>query len=173
MAEPLVEAVIEDARWEALGIAALADRAARAALETTGIAAEGCEISLLAGDDTRIRALNAAFRGRDTATNVLSWPAGEAGAAPGSPRFLGDLALAYETCVAEAAAAGIAPADHLAHLVVHGVLHLLGMDHATDAEAEAMEALETKILARLGVANPYERQGRPSGVVLGRSDGRQ
>jgi probable rRNA maturation factor len=155
MAEPLVDAVIEDPRWERLGLPALAERAARAALDAAGIAPDACEISLLAADDARIRKLNAAFRGKDAPTNVLSWPAETDATPPGAKRFLGDLALAFETCLGEAEAAGIAPADHVAHLVVHGVLHLLGMDHATDAEAEAMEALETKTLARLGIANPY------------------
>lgn len=157
MAEPapLVEVVVEDPRWEALDLAALAERAARAALAATGGDPDRSEISLLGADDARIAALNAAFRGKAAPTNVLSWPSGEGPAAPGEARFLGDLALAWETCRAEAEAAGIAPADHVTHLVVHGVLHLLGHDHADDAEAEAMEALETKILASLGVANPY------------------
>jgi probable rRNA maturation factor len=153
----LVEVVIEDPRWEALGLEALAGRAARAALVAAGTDPEGCEIALLAADDARIAALNAEFRGKPVPTNVLSWPSGEGPAAPGEARFLGDLALAYETCMAEAAAAGIAPADHVAHLVAHGALHLLGHDHAEDAEAEAMEALEAKALASMGVANPYSR----------------
>lgn len=157
MAEPLVEAVIEDARWRPLCIAALAERAARTALAAVGLDPEGCEIDLLAGDDVRIRALNATFRGKDTPTNVLSWPAEDSGPAlPGERRFLGDLALAYDTCLREAEAAGLAPRDHVAHLVVHGVLHLIGMDHESEDEASEMEALETKILASLGIANPYE-----------------
>ncbi len=156
MSEPrLVEVLIEDPRWEALGVGALAERAARAALEAVGVDPAAAEISLLAADDGRIAALNADFRGKPAPTNVLSWPSGEGPAAPGEPRFLGDLALAWETCRAEAEAAGIAPADHVTHLIVHGVLHLVGHDHAEDAEAEAMEALETLILASLGVANPY------------------
>ncbi len=151
----IVEAVIEDARWQALGIAALAERAARAALIAAGEAPDAFEISLLAADDARIAALNAAFRGKPAPTNVLSWPAGDAGASPGEPAFLGDLALAYDTCLREATEATISVTDHATHLVVHGVLHLLGHDHENDAEAEAMEALETKILASLGVADPY------------------
>lgn len=152
----LVDSVIEDPRWEALGLAALAERAAQAALAAAGVAPEGCEISLLGADDARMAALNAAFRGKAGPTNVLSWPSEEA-AAPGAARFLGDLALGWETCMAEAAAAGIAPADHVTHLVAHGVLHLLGHDHGAEAEAEAMEALERKTLASLGVADPYTR----------------
>lgn len=152
-----VDAVIEDARWEALGLPALAGRAAAAALAAAGLDPAAEEIALLAADDARIAELNAAWRGKEGPTNVLSWPAAEAPAAPGEPRFLGDLALAWETCAAEAAAAGISPADHVTHLVVHGVLHLLGHDHEDDAEAEAMEALERKVLASLGVADPYSR----------------
>lgn len=155
-ARPLVDVVIEDARWEALGLEALAERAARAALAAAGEDPDAGEISLLAADDARVAELNAAFRGKSAPTNVLSWPAEAAPAAPGEPRFWGDLALAYDTCLREAAAAGLEPADHVAHLVVHGALHLLGHDHEDDAEAEAMEALETKILASLGVANPYK-----------------
>jgi probable rRNA maturation factor len=157
MAEPLVETAVEDPRWEPLGIAALAERAARAALEGAGVDPAGCEIGLLAAGDARIAALNAAFRGAAGATNVLSWPAAEGPSAPGEPRFLGDLALAWETCAAEAATAGVALADHVTHLVAHGTLHLLGFDHADDAGAAAMEALETNVLARLGVADPYRR----------------
>ncbi len=151
----LVEAAVEDPRWEALGVAALAERAARAAVAAAGLDPEHCEIALLAADDARVAALNAAFRGKPAPTNVLSWPSGEGPAAPGEGRFLGDLALAYETCLREAEEAGVAPADHVTHLVVHGTLHLLGRDHASDAEAEEMERLETKILATLGVADPY------------------
>jgi probable rRNA maturation factor len=156
-AEPLVEAAIEDPRWLALGLPALAERAARAALAAAGLDPERCEIGLLAADDARIAALNAAFRARAGPTNVLSWPSGAVPSAPGERRFLGDLALAWETCAAEAEAAGVAPADHVTHLIVHGVLHLLGRDHADAGEAAAMEAEESKILASLGVADPYSR----------------
>jgi probable rRNA maturation factor len=154
-ADPLVETVLDDPRWAALGLEALAERAARAALESAGVDPEGCEISLLGADDARMAELNAAFRDKAKATNVLSWPSGETEADPDGARFLGDVALAWETCMAEAEAGGIAPADHVTHLVAHGVLHLLGFDHELEAEADAMEALETKILARLGVADPY------------------
>lgn len=164
---PLVELVVEDARWEAAGLAALAERAARAAVEAAGRDPDACEISLLACGDEEIAVLNESFRGKALPTNVLSWPAQEGPTAPGEPAFLGDIALAYDTCLREAAEGGVSLADHATHLVAHGVLHLLGHDHEDEAEAEAMEAFETKILARLGVADPYSREERPSGAKLG------
>jgi probable rRNA maturation factor len=156
-----VEPVVEDPRWEAAGIPALAERAARAALAAVGREPDLHEVGLLLADDAKMAALNAEFRGRQAPTNVLSWPAfardvpfpsGDVGE---GPLFLGDVALGYETCAREAEAAGIPLADHAAHLVVHGVLHLLGHDHALDAEADTMEQIETKVLASMGVANPY------------------
>jgi probable rRNA maturation factor len=156
----LVEAVVEDSRWRTMAISELATRAANAALQAVGLDPEDCEISLLAADDARIAELNATFRGKPAPTNVLSWPSGEKPRA-GEPRFLGDIALAYDTCLREAEARGVDPADHVTHLVAHGVLHLVGYDHETDAEADVMEALETKILERLGLPDPYRFQGRP------------
>jgi probable rRNA maturation factor len=156
-AEPIVDLVIEEPRWETISLSVLADRAARAVLLELERPPERHALALLAADDARLAGLNRDFRGRETPTNILSWPAfaGDIPAGGDEPVFLGDLALAYETCAAEAKAAGIPLADHAAHLVVHGVLHLLGLDHAEDADAEAMEALEAKILATMGVANPY------------------
>jgi probable rRNA maturation factor len=159
-ATPLVETVVEEARWRSAGLEDIAERAARAALAEAGRDPDRHEISLLACDDARIASLNADFRQRPQPTNVLSWPAFDAPPQPGPDGerlSLGDLALAYETCAREAAAAGIPLGEHAAHLVVHGVLHLLGHDHDDDAEAEAMEAFETKALARLGLPNPYSR----------------
>ena len=160
----VVEAVVEDPRWEAAGVVAVAERAARAALTVVGRDPELHEVGLLAGDDARIAALNGEFRGKVAATNVLSWPAfappvpEEPPGLPGEgPLFIGDIALGYETCAREAEEARIPLAEHAAHLVVHAVLHLLGHDHAGDDEAEAMEALEAKALASMGVANPYSR----------------
>lgn len=106
--------------------------------------------------------LNADFRGKPRPTNVLSWPAFDPpppDPAPDDPEalFLGDLAIAYETCAAEAAAAGIPLGEHATHLVVHGVLHLLGYDHEVEDEADAMEAFETNILASMGLPDPYSR----------------
>jgi probable rRNA maturation factor len=105
-------------------------------------------------DDASLRALNRSYRGKDAATNVLSFPFQPA---PGgcAVRHLGDVVLAAETVRKEAAEQGIPPAHHLQHLVVHGLLHLLGFDHDTDARAEAMERLEAQILVTLGIADPY------------------
>ena len=159
-AEPLVDVVIEDERWAAAGLPELAERAARAGLGLVGRDPDRHEVGLLGCDDKRIAVLNAEFRGKPQPTNVLSWPAfsGPVPEPAGAGRlFLGDLALAFDTCAREAEAAGIGLGDHAAHLVLHGLLHLLGHDHEEDAEAEAMEALESKILASMGIANPYTR----------------
>lgn len=110
-------------------------------------------VVILLTDDETVRGLNARFRGQDKPTNVLSFPAPEG---PGAP--LGDIALAFGVCAAEARNQGKPLADHLRHLVIHGVLHLMGWDHETDDEAEAMEALERGLLAALGVADPYRAE---------------
>lgn len=162
-----VEILYEDPRWQAAGLAPLAEAACAAALIHLGFDPAGVEVSLLACDDARIADLNAEFRGRPAATNVLSWPA-EALAAgtdgglpqppsvPGAgPAELGDIAIAFDTCRREAAAQGIAFNDHVTHLVLHGCLHLLGYDHIRPQDAARMEALEVEILAKLGVADPY------------------
>ncbi len=131
--------------------------AARAALAGCGRRLDGSgELSLVLGDDALVRRLNCAWRGQDKPTNVLSFGAGEDGPhPPGAPLLLGDVVLAFETVAAEAKAQAKPLADHLAHLVVHGVLHLMGFDHEAAAEAARMEALETRILAGLGIADPY------------------
>ena len=147
----MIEVEIEDAAWTAAlpDAAAVAERAATAALGTvTG------DVVVLLTDDATVRDLNARFRDRDRPTNVLSFPAAEM-TVPGPAPHLGDLVLAFGVCAAEAEAQGKALADHLSHLTVHGVLHLLGRDHEADAEAEAMEGEERSILASLGVADPY------------------
>jgi len=170
----VVELVVEDGRWEDVGIVAIAERAARAALLAMARDPGLHEIGLLACDDARIAVLNAEFRGKEVPTNVLSWPAfsppvpEEPPGLPGEgPLFIGDIALGYDTCAREAAEAGIPLGDHAAHLVVHATLHLLGHDHGEDAEAEAMEAIETKALASMGIADPYSREERPSGAASG------
>lgn len=146
---------------------AVVRRAATAAIGAGGEAATASttvEISILLADDAELRRLNLAWRDRDEATNVLSFPADDAieGAPPhGGPRLLGDVALALETVMEEAARDGKSPADHLAHLVVHGVLHLLGHDHLDDGGAAAMEALEVEVLAGLEISDPYRSGGQP------------
>lgn len=147
----MIEVEVEDAAWTAAlpDAAAAAGRAATAALGTV----EGGVVVLLT-DDATVRDLNARFRNRDQPTNVLSFPAAEM-SLPGEAPPLGDIVLAFGVCAAEAEAQGKTLADHLAHLTVHGVLHLLGRDHEDEAEAEAMEAEERSILATLGVADPY------------------
>ena len=145
----MIDVEVEVLAWrEALADAeALAAAAGAAALQLAG--REG-DVSLLLTDDAAVRDLNARFRGKDQPTNVLSFPA------PENPQgLLGDVALAFETCAREAHEQGKTLSAHLQHLVAHGVLHLVGYDHDVDAGAEIMEALERRILAALGVADPY------------------
>ncbi|MBY6202087.1 rRNA maturation RNase YbeY [Maritalea mobilis] len=163
-----VDILIEADAWDETALETLAPKAFEAALVELALAPDGFAVSLLACDDDRIATLNAEFRGKPTPTNVLSWPSDERGAetpgdmpdlptltGDGPPEELGDIALAYQTCAREAAEAGKPLEDHLAHLLVHGLLHLLGFDHETDKDAELMEHLEVRILARLGVPDPY------------------
>lgn len=166
----LVDCLTEDPRWDAAGLEPLAEAAARAALAHLGLGGDDWTISLLACDDARIAVLNAEFRGKPLPTNVLSWPAEDlapdepgatpdrpdpADAFPGEPLELGDIAIAYDTCLREAQSGGLALADHATHLIVHATLHLLGYDHERDEDATLMESLETAILADMGIADPY------------------
>ncbi len=147
-----------DPAWRnvAPGIDALARRAAHAALAAALPPGPRAELALALGDDALLQRLNRDYRGRDKPTNVLSFPYV---ASPGTPaqggRFLGDVAIARETLLAEAVAEGKPAAHHLSHLIVHGVLHLLGYDHEHAAEARRMETLERKVLAGLGIPDPY------------------
>lgn len=141
----------------------VATAAARAAVAAAAASAPGpAEVGIVFSDDATVQRLNGTYRGRDAPTNVLAFPAEDDAEGPGDvPRLLGDVVLAYETCAREASAAGIPLEDHLRHLVVHGVLHLLGFDHEEDAAAERMERLETAILHDLGVPDPYVKAGAP------------
>ncbi|CAH1662619.1 Endoribonuclease YbeY [Hyphomicrobiales bacterium] len=146
-------------RWQALGNLASLRSLINQALEAGLSVAPrkplaGAELSLLLTDDRRIRIVNRDWRGFDKATNVLSFPAAPPERIAASP-LLGDIVIAYETVEREAQAEGKDIADHLRHLVIHGLLHLLGEDHETEAEAHRMEALEVAALASLGIADPY------------------
>lgn len=166
--EAIVEIAEEDARWQSVDLSMIATRAVTASLIELGLAPEGFEVSILACDDARIAELNAEFRDKPTATNVLSWPSEDRapethGEQPRLPdetdptsAELGDLALAYETCLSEAQTSGISLDAHVTHLIVHGTLHLLGFDHIDDADADRMEILEVEILAKLGITDPYD-----------------
>jgi probable rRNA maturation factor len=148
----VLEIEVEDDAWtEALPDAeTLCEIAVKAALAHVG---KRGAINLLLTDDEAQRELNQRFRGKDSSTNVLSFPAPEF---PGpGPKMLGDLSLAYGVCEREAREQGKLLGDHLVHLVVHGTLHLVGYDHETEAEAEAMEGLEREVLAGLDIEDPY------------------
>lgn len=161
-----IDIIIEDDRWSDCDLDALAVAASDAALAHLGLEPEAWEIALLACDDDKISELNEEFRGRPTPTNVLSWPSEERGAetpgdrpalpVPGPDPELGDIAIAYDTCAREAMAGGKPLTDHVTHLIVHAVLHLLGYDHENDPDATLMEGIEREILGKMGLPDPYE-----------------
>ncbi len=166
--ESLVDIVFEDDRWLALGLEALAEGAAQKTLADLRLPLTGFTLCVMACNDARIAALNADFRGKPLPTNVLSWPSDERaaaspGARPVAPKpgradlreELGDIAISYDTCAREAAQAGKPMADHVSHLLVHGILHLLGYDHVQEADAALMEGTEVRILAQMGLCDPY------------------
>jgi probable rRNA maturation factor len=142
--------------------ASVARKAAVAALAQSGKKLGAAELSLVLADDATVQDLNARWRDKDAPTNVLAFASGEK-PAKGKPVLLGDVVLAYQTVAREAKEQKKRFADHLRHLVIHGVLHLLGYDHIKSTQAKRMETLETRILATLGVADPYripEEAGR-------------
>ena len=166
--EPLADCVIEDARWAAVGLEPLALRAVQATLAALGLPETGFTLAVMGCDDARIATLNAEFRGKPTPTNVLSWPVEDLSpdaegdepflpseGDPEDPESLGDIALSYETCLQEATEADKPMADHVTHLVIHGLLHCVGYDHINDGDAARMEGLEVRILASLGLPDPY------------------
>jgi probable rRNA maturation factor len=142
--------------WSALPAAeALAERVIEAGVAACGVSLrEGAEVGLKLVDDAEIAALNARWRGLAKPTNVLSFPAAPVDRLAASP-LLGDIVVAFETTKREAEEEGKSLADHFAHLVAHGFLHLVGYDHEDRAEAERMEALEIAILQSLAIADPY------------------
>lgn len=162
-----VDCLIEDQRWNAFPFERMAQTAVAATLTFCNLDPAAFEVCIMACDDTRIAALNTAFRSKDAATNVLSWPTEERAAAcdgahplpphqdPMGPTALGDIAIAFETCASEAQSASKDLRDHATHLVVHATLHLLGYDHERDADGDLMEACESEILGKLGLTDPY------------------
>ena len=141
--------------WRVAGLrpAETARRAARAALAAGLELNRPVALTVALSDDSELRVLNRIWRGKDRPTNVLSFPSGAAG--PDGRRALGDVILAFESVAREAEAAKKSLAHHLSHLVVHGVLHLIGYDHERPAEARRMEGLEVRVLAGLGISDPY------------------
>lgn len=163
---------ILDSAWRPLWPAAVADArsAARSVLDRAMDRSvlgrrRPVEVTIVLADDGEVRRLNRDYRGIDKPTNVLSFGGGDAGnrQVPGQPVILGDVILARETVAAEAAAQGKSIADHALHLVIHGVLHLLGHDHKAASDADAMEAIEVELLARFGVADPYASRPAQAG----------
>jgi probable rRNA maturation factor len=148
-----IELQVDDPRWrKARGLSTHLRKVAELALKR-GNAGKSSSLTILLTDDAHLKNLNREFRGKNKATNVLSFPAETV-----SENYLGDIALAYGVTATEAKAGGKRFADHAMHLTVHGVLHLLGFDHQTSRAAKVMEPLETKILDELGVADPYARE---------------
>src|SRR4051794_19801342 len=151
---PSIDIVRESPLWEAEpDIDATLRRAISEAV--ADVATKDGELAVVLTDDARIRALNQAWRGLDKPTNVLSFPARDRAGGQGAAALLGDIVIAYETTKREAQAQGTPFLHHLAHLAVHGFLHLRAYDHEAEDEAETMERLERQILARLDIADPY------------------
>jgi probable rRNA maturation factor len=148
----------ESEGWSKIpGVEAAVRRAAEAAMLDGE--APPSEISIVLSDDEHIRELNKHHRGMDKPTNVLSFPPARMKTPAGAPRILGDIVIAFETMEREAAEEAKPLEHHLTHLVVHGVLHLLGYDHEDEEEAETMEARERQILAKLDIPDPYAERG--------------
>lgn len=165
-----IDILIEESLWNDVDLENISHKVMTYISALLEIERDPYELSILACNDVRISVLNAEFRGKEKPTNVLSWPsydlnpknAGEVPSLPAKPENgdpyvnLGDIAISYETCVAETEAAGIPLNDHITHLLMHGILHLLGYDHETESDAELMENLEIKLLADMGIGNPYK-----------------
>ncbi|MEO0485860.1 MAG: rRNA maturation RNase YbeY [Pseudomonadota bacterium] len=157
----MIEVIEQNGDWDSAALQDWCQTALAAVCARLDLPAEDVALSVLAADDARIATLNAEFRGKPTPTNVLSWPA-HALIPPALPPAdfdgaieLGDIALAHGVCTAEAAAQKKPFEHHVTHLLVHGMLHLLGYDHESDAEAAVMEGLEVEILGNLEISDPY------------------
>jgi probable rRNA maturation factor len=151
---PSIDIVRESSLWEEQpDVDTTLHRAVAEA--SADVSTKDTELAIVLTDDSRIRALNLAWRGLDKPTNVLSFPANDRGGGQGAPVLLGDIVIAYETTKREALAQDTPFLHHLAHLTVHGFLHLRGYDHEAEDEAETMERLERQILARLDIPDPY------------------
>lgn len=152
-----IDIAVEAGHWaDEASLRLIADAATAAALEELGENGEvQAELSLLFTDDAHIQSLNREWRQKDKPTNVLSFPAFEVAPGDPLPPMLGDIVLAQETISSEAALEEKPFEHHVTHLIVHGLLHLLGYDHETDEEAEEMEDLERRVLARLAIPDPY------------------
>ncbi|MEM1386454.1 MAG: rRNA maturation RNase YbeY [Pseudomonadota bacterium] len=160
----VIEVIVEAGAWDETALLAWSEAAEAALFAVLALDSDAYEAALLAADDARIAALNGDFRDKPQPTNVLSWPSVERGAeTPGEPPArplpgpLGDIALAFGVCAREASAAGKPFGHHVTHLIVHGLLHLLGYDHQNERDAALMEGVEIEALASLGIGNPYYR----------------
>lgn len=163
----MIDLDIADERWNSIGILPILENSIALICAEFGLDLDEVEVSVLACDDQKIAHLNAEFRGKVKPTNVLSWPSVELSAdvpgdRPNPPQKdafgvieMGDIAISFDTCVDEAKAASIPIPDHVTHLMVHGLLHLLGFDHENDADAALMEGLEIEMLAKCDIPNPY------------------
>ena len=157
----IFDLVFEDLRWKKKNLAEIALKVGTAFSEYFDLPKGASAVVMGCNDDT-ISVLNKNFRGKVQATNVLSWPGSDL-AAKGPGNFplpaidpeLGNIAISYETCMCEAAGAEIDQTDHITHLLIHATLHLLGYNHIENDDANIMESVEIKILAKLGISNPY------------------
>ena len=152
-----IDVLVEAGSWPSKAkLRSLVEAAVASAIEDVEFAGgSGSELSVVFSDDAHIRQLNAEWRAKDAPTNVLSFPAFPFSPGAPLPPMLGDIVLAFETVEREAALEGKPLVHHISHLVIHGVLHLLGHDHENDEEAEMMEGMERAALARLAIPDPY------------------
>jgi probable rRNA maturation factor len=165
-----IDVVVEEPLWQSIDLNMIATKSFAAISAGLPLYGGPYELSILACNDARIAELNGEFRAKPAPTNVLSWPgfdlaAKTDGGTPDAPPStgvgdpsvnIGDIALSYETCLQEARDAAIDLQHHITHLLIHGILHLLGYDHETDADADVMESLEIKLLATMAIGNPYK-----------------